>query len=137
MPEIKDSGESTEFNTEAVRDMLINELKKAKTRCLIFEGGGCLACKYRGQADCTLESLADHLLANGVIVPVRCKDCIHAVELDKHCDISRTAYRHCGLLRGEETKYVWHKYKKYYKDYSLVSLDGFCDEGELKEREGK
>lgn len=84
-----------------------------------------------------LEEYAEELLANGVIVPVRCKDCIHAVELDKHCDISRTAYRHCGLLRGEETKYVWHKYKKYYKDYSLVSLDGFCDEGELKECEGK
>jgi hypothetical protein len=68
---------------------------------------------------------------------VRCKDCIYAVELDKHCDISRTAYRHCSLLRGDETKYVWHKYKKYYKDYSIVDLDGFCDSGELKEREGK
>jgi hypothetical protein len=72
-----------------------------------------------------------------VVEVVRCKDCVHAVELDKHCNISRTAYRHCGLLRGEETKNVWHKYKKYYKDYSLVSLDGFCDEGELKEIEGK
>jgi hypothetical protein len=72
-----------------------------------------------------------------VVEVVRCKDCVHAVELDKHCDISRTAYRHCGLLRGEEIKNVWHKYKKYYKDYSIVSLDGFCDEGELKEREGK
>jgi hypothetical protein len=84
-----------------------------------------------------LVGVADYLLANGVILPIRCKDCIHAVELDKHCDISRTAYRHCGLLRGEETKYVWHKYKKYYKDYSIVDLDGFCDAGELKEREGK
>ena len=51
------------------RDRLINELKKAKNKCLIYESGGCLACKYRGQADCTLEHLADHLLANGVIVP--------------------------------------------------------------------
>ena len=104
------------------------------------------------------QHLADHLLANGVIVPpckvgqtvyvpsgdegddvvevVRCKDCIYAVELDKHCDISRTAYRHCSLLRGDETKYVWHKYKKYYKSYSIVDLDGYCDSGELKEREG-
>ena len=50
------------------RDRLINELKKAKNNCLIRESGGCLACKYRGQADCTLENLADRLLANGVIV---------------------------------------------------------------------
>ncbi len=44
------------------RVRLINELKKAKNKCLIYESGGCLACKYRGQADCTLENLADHLL---------------------------------------------------------------------------
>lgn len=51
------------------RDRLINELKKSKNRCLIHESGGCLACKHRGQADCTLENLADHLLENGVIMP--------------------------------------------------------------------
>ena len=68
-----------------------------------------------------------------VVKVVRCKDCKHAVELDKHCDISRTAYRHCSLLRGDETKYVWHKYKKYYKDYSIVEPDDFCSCGELKE----
>lgn len=62
------------------RDRLINELKKAKNRCLIHESGGCLACKYRGQADCTLENLADHLLANDVIVPP-CKvgDVVYAI----------------------------------------------------------
>jgi hypothetical protein len=54
------------------RDRLLNELKKAKTNCLIKEGGGCLACTYRGQADCTLENIADYLLANGVI-PLPCK----------------------------------------------------------------
>ena len=51
------------------RERLLNELKKAKTNCLIKEGGGCLTCTYRGQADCTLKNLADYLLANGVIVP--------------------------------------------------------------------
>ena len=60
---------------------------------------------------------------------VRCKDCIHAIELDKHCDINRTAYKHCTLLRGDETKYVWHKYKKYYKDYSIVEPNDFCSCG--------
>lgn len=51
------------------RERLMNELKRAKNNCLIKESGGCLACTHRGKADCTLEVLADHLLANGVIVP--------------------------------------------------------------------
>lgn len=66
---------------------------------------------------------------------VMCKECIYATELDKHCEINRTAYKHCGIWRGDETKMVWHKYKKYYKDYSLVSADDFCSYGELKEGE--
>ncbi len=64
--------------------------------------------------------------AADVVEVVRCKDCKFATELDKHCDINRTAYKHCSLWRGDETRNVWHKYKKYYKDYSIVSLDDFC-----------
>ena len=64
---------------------------------------------------------------------VRCKDCKYTVEFDKHCEINRTAYKHCSLLRGEETNNVWHKYKKYYKDYSIVELDDYCNYGERKE----
>lgn len=67
---------------------------------------------------------------------VRCKDCNFATELDKHCDINRTAYKHCSLLRGDETRNVWHKYKKYYKDYSLVEADDFCSYGERKCEDG-
>ena len=66
---------------------------------------------------------------------VRCKDCVHAEELDKHCEFNRNRYRHCRIWRGEEEKNVWHKYKKYYRDYSLVKVDGFCDEGERKVNE--
>ena len=61
---------------------------------------------------------------------VRCQNCIHAEPFDRHCELNRSAYMHCKLLRGEEVQYVWHKYKKYYKDYSVVDRDGFCDEGE-------
>ena len=68
---------------------------------------------------------------------VKCKDCIHAVELDKHCELNGNYYKHCTLFRGEETDLVWHKYKKYYKSYSIVEPDDFCNYGELKEREGK
>ena len=62
----------------------------------------------------------------------RCRDCIHAVELDKHCELNRFAYKHCVMWKGEEEKNVWHKYKKYYKDYSIVEPDDFCSYGERK-----
>ena len=68
-----------------------------------------------------------------VVKVVRCKDCIHAVEFDKHCELNRNYYKHCTLFRGEETDIVWHKYKKYYKSYSIVEPDDFCNYGELKE----
>lgn len=60
----------------------------------------------------------------------RCRDCIHAVELDKHCELNRFAYKHCVMWKGEEEKNVWHKYKKCYKDYSIVEPDDFCSYGE-------
>lgn len=65
-----------------------------------------------------------------VVEVVRCGKCKHSRELDKHCEINRNAYRHCSLCRGEETIYVWHKYKKYHKNYSIVALDDYCNEGE-------
>lgn len=80
----------------------------------------------------------DHFVpAEDVVKVVRCKDCIYAVELDKHCEIDGNYYKHCTLFRGEETDLVWHKYKKYYKSYSVVEPTDFCSCGELKEREGK
>ena len=73
--------------------------------------------------------------AADVVPVVRCQDCIYAVPLDRNCELNQTAYLHCNLWRGEETKNVWHKYKKYYKDYSLVDRDGFCSSGERIDNE--
>ena len=81
---------------------------------------------------CGLKTNYKQSTADAVEV-VRCKDCIHAIELDKHCDINRTEYKHCTLLRGDETKYVWHKHKKYYKDYSIVEPNDYCSYGERKD----
>ena len=67
-----------------------------------------------------------------VVEVVRCRDCKFATELDAHCELNRKSYKHCSLLRGDETQNVWHKYKKYYKDYSIVELDEFCSYGERK-----
>ena len=67
-----------------------------------------------------------------VVPVVRCRDCKYAVELDKHCEINRASYRHCAMGRGDEEEYVWHKYKKYYKGYSIVELDDYSSYGERR-----
>ena len=54
-----------------------------------------------------------------IVEVVRCQDCVHAVPLDRNCELSTSLYMHCGLWRGEETNYVWHKYKRYYKNLFL------------------
>lgn len=54
---------------------------------------------------------------------VRCKDCIHAVEIEK--DYVRKLFvdgtKQCDLGRGDQCF-----------GYSIVSNDGFCDSGERK-----
>ena len=70
-----------------------------------------------------------------VVEVVRCKECVHCKQVAPHCEINRYAYFHCELWRGEETNNVWHKYKKYYANYSIVEPNDFCSYGELKERE--
>lgn len=64
---------------------------------------------------------------------VRCKDCINAEPLERNCEVNANFYMHCRLWRGEECKNVWHKYKRYYRDYSLVQHDDFCSSGERKD----
>jgi hypothetical protein len=103
------------------REALINELNEAPA---YFDSGD-----IRYGIDIALHKVIKQPVAD-VVEVVRCKDCKFAIELDKHCEINRTTYKHCTLLRGDETKYVWHKYKKYYKDYSIVELDEFCSYGE-------
>lgn len=67
---------------------------------------------------------------------VRCANCAHAEKIDKNAQLSNIkGLRHCKVWRGEETRNVWHKYIKEYRDYSLVELDGFCSDGIEKEDE--
>lgn len=63
---------------------------------------------------------------------VRCKDCVYAVAPDPHADLLTTSF-HCQLYRGDEVRNVWHKYKKYYKDYSVVFSDDYCSAGERRD----
>ena len=82
--------------------------------------------------ECVERAIRTHPTADAVEV-VRCNDCKFATELDKHCELNRAIYKHCSLLRGEPTNYVWHKHKRYYKNYSLVEADDYCSYGELKD----
>lgn len=54
---------------------------------------------------------------------VRCKDCVHAVEIEK--DYIRKMFidgtKQCELGRGDQCF-----------GYSIISNDGFCDSGERK-----
>ena len=82
---------------------------------------------YAGYKGC--ENFKDK---NRFVEVVRCGECKHAVPLDKHCELNQTIYKHCTLLHGEPEDYVWHKYKKYYKNYSIVEDHEFCSYGERK-----
>ena len=63
------------------------------------------------------KKIADRLIADGVIIPVRCKDC-------KHCD---TFYPRKEI--GKEPEQSW--YCKPYKH--TCKPDGFCSDGERRE----
>lgn len=95
-------------------------------------------CRYWGNEGETEEGLPDcpdfKDKSRFIELPCRCEDCIHSVPLDNNCELNTSMYLHCNLWRGEETKNVWHKYKKYYKDYSIVERDGFCDSAEEAEK---
>ena len=93
-------------------------------------------CQYHidEETDMTITECGRFINKADFVEVVRCKDCMHSREFDKHCEINRFAHRHCAMDRGEEIKNVWHKYKKYYKDYSVVDYDGFCSYGERKEQ---
>ena len=71
-----------------------------------------------------------------VVEVVRCGQCKHSRQLEKNVEMNREHYLHCAMLRGEDER-VWVKYKRYYKDYSIVECDDYCSYGERKCEDGK
>lgn len=67
-----------------------------------------------------------------VVPVVRCANCVHATPLERNCELDSLKYMHCQLWRGEKTKNVWHKYQKFYRDYSIVERMDYCSYGEEK-----
>lgn len=92
-----------------MREKLI-ELIHTKLKCIDIPS--CSECEDYGKAaKCSIERLADYLIENGVVMPVRCENCIWRRE-DSNPD-----YHYCKLTGTD----IW--------------LDGFCSDGEPKESE--
>ena len=54
-----------------------------------------------------------------------CEDCKHSEKI-RHTNSIRQGTLHCRQWRGDDTKNVWIKYKKEYRDFSLVFPDEYC-----------
>jgi hypothetical protein len=63
---------------------------------------------------CSIEEIADHLIANGVTIPVRCKDCKHWKNEINGCTEEK---RFCDI------------------GFYMVHKNGFCSFGERKTNE--
>lgn len=102
-------------------------------RLIDIEAEVCADCVCRDKCDSQAYCWAKAMQTVDAVPVVRCRDCINAESLERNCEVNANFYMHCRLWRGEECKNVWHKYKRYYRDYSLVQHDDFCSSGERKE----
>ena len=81
------------------------------------------SCELTTCTECRARSTSDLLIENDFLPVVRCKDCVHAVEIEK--DYARKLFvdgtKQCELGRSDKVF-----------GYSIISNDGFCDSGERK-----
>ena len=116
-------------------EQLIHEIQSVSTMTVEYQSPGNLREMelVANVIEQCKECFVGLIRRSGGIDLVRCEECRYSVPLDKHADVWGHDLRHCSMWHGEEVKNVWHKYKKYYKDYSIVEPDGFCSEGERRE----
>ena len=97
-----------------MREKLIELIKTASSTCP--DGiHKCTDCEYYEKDACgnpcnDQKRIADHLIANGVTIPVRCKDCKKRYN-PKECPM-------CVRVYGEQ--------------HDVTHNDGYCDRGERK-----
>ena len=91
-----------------MREKLIELMKKTP----LMEIGGRIADAEKCLVSYVFESFADHLIANGVTIPVRCKDCKYYWMPQGFCTHDRHDYQTMSVPQKE---------------------DDFCSYGERKE----
>lgn len=57
-----------------MREKLIELLMQADSECFNRE---CKDCEHKGLSNCDSILTADYLIANGVVIPVRCGECVY------------------------------------------------------------
>ena len=85
-------------------------------------GLSCYNCQHKDvEEGCSILAKVDYLIANGVEIPVRCKDCQHRGDIV--CPMYNEEYIHWAEAGYEEGEWVTH-------DYSCDN--GFCHMGERR-----
>lgn len=71
-----------------------------------------------------IKNMPESIIHDREVEVVRCKDCIHAVEIEKDyvCKLFVDGTKQCELGRADKVF-----------GYSIISNDGFCDSGERKD----
>ena len=91
-----------------MREKLI-EVLKGNATCLAMGIDSCESCPHGHDEDCYTSALVDHLIANGVTIPVRCHECKHWKNEINGCTEDK---RFCDI------------------GFYMVHKDGFCSFGE-------
>ena len=71
--------------------------------------------------------IAEYLMKNGVVIPVRCTDCKYAADIEEPFIKNRfiEGTKSCRMCRGDNG-YGYH-------GVSIIRPDDFCNDGERKE----
>ena len=96
-----------EMRGERMREKLIELITQADSKCFNRE---CENCEYKGLSNCDSILIADYLIENGVVIPVRCSVCeyMHIIPL--------TLGGKCGQTGR------------------VVCYDDYCSHGKTKEK---
>jgi hypothetical protein len=92
-----------------MREKLIKLIASGRIKCFDTE---CYNCEYGdGNPNCLNQLIADHLIENGVVIPVRCGEC------------RKRKTEECGM--NLKTAYYYHSWE---------DDEDYCSDGEPKEK---
>lgn len=89
-----------------------------------------LCCGYLPEMS---EDEFDKFPAADVVEVVRCGNCKSSEPIPENSGFYKGNWLHCRKWRGEFTENVWHPKEKRWKDWSVTTPEGFCDDGEARD----